>query len=401
MLTDSQIKKIKPTEGKTAPDRYNDGNNLYLHVFSSGGKRWIMDYRFEGKRKTYSIGTYPNVSLAMAREKRDDARKLLNQGIDPNAAKKEAKRIEDKTDSFAVIARAWLEHRKPTIQEGGHKRNVRMVESDLIPLLGDMPIKDIKPSQILAAAEKVQERGAGEIARRIVWVTGSIFAYAKTRDLVEHDPTWGVVEQLKPREQKNMARIPFSEMPVLLQKIDHYDGEPVTRIGLQLLALTFVRTKELRFMEWTEIDRDALEWRIPADKMKMGAMHIVPLSRQVLALLDELAQYTGGSKYAFHSGRTQKPLSENTFIYALYRMGYHSRMTAHGFRGVASTYLHEKGYLHEAIERQLAHGKVNKVSAAYDHSEHLTYRRTMMQEWADVLDDLRGGKVIPFPKVAG
>ena len=398
MLTDTQIRKIKPTEGKTTPDRYLDGNNLYLIVFPTGGKRWIMDYRFERRRKSYSIGTYPNVSLATAREKRDDARKLLNQGIDPNAVKKEAKRIEKKTDTFAVIARAWLEHRKPAIQEGGHKRNLRMVESDLIPVLGDIPIKEIKPSQILAAAEKVQERGAGEIARRIVWVTKNIFAYAKTRDLVEHDPTWGVVEQLKPREQKNMARIPFSDMSELLQKIGNYDGEPVTRIGLQLLALTFVRTKELRFMEWTEIDRDALEWRIPADKMKMSVMHIVPLSQQVLVLLDELAQYTGNSKYAFHSGRTQKPLSENTFIYALYRMGYHSRMTAHGFRGVASTYLHEKGYSHEAIERQLAHGKVNKVSAAYDHSEHLTYRIKMMQDWADVLDKVRGEMIIAFPR---
>lgn len=400
MLTDPQVKKIKPPVGKTAPDRYNDGQNLYLHVFSSGGKRWVMDYRFDGKRKSYSIGTYPNVSLAQAREKRNEARKLLNQGVDPNLAKKEAKVVQSGMDTFKALATAWMKDREGTIKPVTMTRDLSTFEKDLFPVIGDMPIDTIKGMHILAAAKKIEARGAAEMAKRSIPLAGAIFRYAIREGLIENDPTPHLGEALKPRKVKHMARIPLSELPKLLQSIDNYDGEVITRSALKILCLTFVRTIEMRFMEWSEIDFNNKEWRIPAEKMKMGALHIVPLSDQVIAILNDLKPFTGHRQYVFFNHSSHKPLSENAVLGALWRMGYKGRMTGHGFRGLASTTLHEQGKMHDAIEIQLAHTVGNAVSAAYNHAQHLAYRRTMMQDWADFLDEQRGGLIVPFPKAA-
>jgi integrase len=401
MLTDSQIKKIKPTPDKKAPDRYNDGNGLYLHVFSTGGKRWIMDYRFEGKRKSYSIGIYPDVTLANARDKRDDARKLLTQGIDPSQAKKEAKIVESGVLTFESIANQWMEDREDALSESGHKKNRSQLNNDIFPSFGRLAIDEVKAPQLLEMARKIESRGAGEMARRALRLAGSIMRHAKREGLIEYDPSTGISEALKPRKVQHMARIPESQLPKLLQDIDGYSGERITQIGLKLIALTFVRTKELRFMEWTELDLDKREWRISADKMKMNKTHIVPLSDQAISLFEELKGYTGHRQYGFYSTRSNKPISENTILGALWRMGYKGHMTGHGFRGLASTILHERNYNHAAIEIQLAHSDKDEVSASYNYAGHLPYRRKMMQEWADYLDELRGGKVIPFPKVAG
>lgn len=402
MLTDSQIKKIKiPPADQKAPDKYSDSGGLQLHVLANGGKYWRMAYRFNGKQKTFSIGIYPDVSLAEARVQRDDAKKLIKQGIDPSQAKRESKIVESGALTFESIANQWMDDREDALSESGHKKNRAQLNNDIFPELGKMSIDAIKSPHLLAMAQKIEARGAGEMARRALRLAGSILRHAKRIGVIEIDHSIGVSEALKPRKVEHMSRIPESQLPKLLQDIDSYSGEVITMIGLKLIALTFVRTKELRFMEWTELDFDKKEWRISADKMKMKKVHIVPLSDQAIALFKELQQFTGHRQYGFYSTRSNKPISENTILYALWRMGYKGHMTGHGFRGLASTILHERNYNHAAIEIQLAHSDKDEVSASYNYAAHLPYRRTMMQEWADYLDELRGGQLVPFPKVAG
>jgi integrase len=279
-------------------------------------------------------------------------------------------------------------------------RDSSLIEKDLIPFIGNTAIGDIKSPDVLTAAKRIEERGAGEMARRAIGLVGCIIRQAMREGLANNDPTTGLKEALKPRKVQHMARIAAKELPELLNKIDAYDGDTATRLGLNFLNLTFVRTQEIRFMEWHEVDFEAKEWRIPADKMKMDVDHIVPLSDQALEVLEQLKPITGGYKYVFFNTSTRKPYSENAFITALWRMGYKGRMTGHGFRGLASTILHEQGYLHDAIERQLSHNEKDKVSAAYNHALHLPYRRKMMQDWANYLDNVRTGKVLQFVKAA-
>ncbi|GAC1370174.1 MAG: tyrosine-type recombinase/integrase [Aquirhabdus sp.] len=374
VLTDSQIKKIKPPllEQKAA-DKYSDGQGLQLHVFANGGKYWRMAYRFAGKQKTLSIGIYPIVSLAEARTIREDAKRKLRLGIDPMEAKKETQTNAEEALSFKAIATQWLEDRKDLIEPSSHARNVRHFVNDVFPMIGSMRIDSIKAPNVLAMARKIEERGAAEMARRALRLTSAVMRYAKTIGHIEFDPTTGLSEALKPRKVQHMARISETELPKLLQDIDSYSGEILTCIALKLITLTFVRTIELRHMEWTEIDYEKSEWRIPAEKMKMSKIHIVPLSKQSLALLSELEKHTGQRKYVFHSGRSNKPMSEVTILAALWRMGYKGRMTGHGFRGLASTILHERNYNHAAIELQLAHSDRDQVSAAYNYADHLPF----------------------------
>ena len=336
--------------------------------------------------------------MAEARRKRDEARQQVEQGIDPSAAKQQAKRETNLEDTFAYIGRQWLSDQEGAVKPYTHTRNRRMLENDLIPSLGHKPMRSIKSSDVLAVGKEVESRGALEVARRVIRLAGAVFRYAMRHDLADHDPTTGLTEALKPRKVENMVRVSKQELPELLHKIDGYEGDILTRIGLQMIAYTGVRTKELREMEWADIDVNAALWRIPAHKMKMEYPHIVPLSRQVLALLEQLKPITGHKTYVFQSFRTHKPISENTLIYAIYRIGYKSRMTVHGFRGVFATELYEQGYMSDAIERQLAHQEGNQVKAAYNHAQHLPYRVKMMQEWSDYLDSIRVGKIVAFPK---
>ena len=389
MLTDAQVRKIKPAEKKT---KYSDEKGMYLEVTPSGGMHWRMKFRFQGKENIFSIGTYPDTTLAQARRIRDEARLNLKDGINPNEAKKQKKLQVDESTLFKSLAIEWMQDRKTVIKEATHLRNLSVFEKDLFPVLGDMPIDQIKGKDVLACAKKIEERGALEMAKRSIPLAGRIFRFAIRKGIIENDPTPHLGEALKPRKVKNMARLDISEFPPFLERMDRYHGNPMIKTAIQLMTLTFVRTAELRMMEWNEIDYENHLWRIPAHKMKMAMPHIVPLSKKALEILEKIQPITGIKQYVFYNYSTAKPISSNALLCAIRTMGYNGKMTGHGFRGLASTTLHEQGYMHDAIEIQLAHRVGNAVSQAYNHAQHLDYRVKMMQEWSDFIDGLRGGR---------
>lgn len=394
MLTDAQIRKIKPLEKKK---RYADEKGLYLEVTPAGSRIWRIKYRFNGRESTLTIGGYPEITLAQARRARDEARIQLYSNIDPNAKKNDRLQQMDESILFKSLAMEWMEDRKPVIKEGTYLRDLSVFEKDLFPELGDMPIDQIKGKDVLACAKKIEARGAQEMAKRSIPLAGRIFRYAIRKGLIENDPTPHLQEALKPRKVKHMARLDISEFPPFLERMDRYHGNILVKTALQFMTLTFVRTAELINMEWGEIDFENKLWRIPAYKMKMALPHIVPLSRQSIELLESLKPLTGNKKFVFYNHSTAKPLSNNALLSAIRTMGYTGKMTGHGFRGLASTTLHEQGYMHDAIEIQLAHTVGNAVSQAYNHAQHMDYRIKMMQEWSDFIDSLRNN-VIPFPK---
>ncbi|MGR0304630.1 tyrosine-type recombinase/integrase [Acinetobacter beijerinckii] len=386
MLTDAQVRKIKPLEKKT---KYADEKGMYLEVTPSGGMHWRMKFRLNGKENIFSIGTYPETTLAQARRIRDEARLQIKDGTNPNEAKKQKKLQTEESTLFKVLAMQWMQDRKDAITEGTYLRDLSVFEKDLFPALGDMPIDQIKGKDVLACAKKIEERGALEMAKRSIPLTGRIFRYAIRKGIIENDPTPHLHEALKPRKVKHMARLDISEFPPFLERMDRYHGSILVKTALQLMTLTFVRTTELLNMEWNEIDFDNHLWRIPAHKMKMALPHIVPLSRQAVELIEGLRPITGNKQFVFYNHSKAKPLSNNALLSAIRTMGYMGKMTGHGFRGLASTTLHEKGYMHDAIEIQLAHTVGNSVSQAYNHAQHLEYRKKMMQEWSDFINGLR------------
>lgn len=394
MLTDAQIRKIKPLEKKK---RYSDEKGLYLEVTSAGGKFWRLKYRFNGRESTLTIGSYPEISLAQARRSRDEARIQLYQNIDPNAVKNQRLQEVDETILFKSLAMEWMEDRKAVIKEATYLRDFSVFEKDLFPALGDMPIDQIKGKDVLACAKKIEARGAQEMAKRSIPLAGRIFRFAIRKGIIEHDPTPHLQEALKPRKVKHMARLDISEFPAFLERMDRYHGNLIIKSALQFMTITFVRTAELRLMAWDEIDFENQLWRIPAEKMKMALPHIVPLSKQAIEILELIRPITGIKQYVFYNYSTAKPISSNALLCAIRTMGYQGKMTGHGFRGLASTTLHEQGYMHDAIEVQLAHTVGNSVSQAYNHAQHMDYRIKMMQEWSDFIDSLRNN-VIPFPK---
>ena len=394
MLTDAQVRKLKPLDKKK---RYSDEKGLYLEITPAGGKYWRLKYRFNSRESTLTIGSYPEISLAQARRSRDEARIQLHQNIDPNAVKNQRLQRIDESILFKSLAMEWMEDRRAVIKETTYLRDLSVFEKDLLPSIGNMPIDQIKGKDILACAKRIEERGALEMAKRSIPLAGRIFRYAIRKGIIEHDPTPHLHEALKPRKVKHMARLDISEFPPFLERIDRYHGNPMIKTAIQLMTLTFVRTAELRMMEWNEIDFDNHLWRIPAEKMKMAQPHIVPLSRQASNLIESLRPLTGNKQYVFYNHSTAKPMSSNALLCAIRTLGYAGKMTGHGFRGLASTTLHEQGYMHDAIEIQLAHRVGNAVSQAYNHAQHLEYRIKMMQEWSDFIDSLRD-KIIPFPK---
>jgi integrase len=402
-LTAVEVKNAKP---KDRPYRMFDGGGMYLEILPAGGRYWRMKYRFGGKEKRLAFGVYPDVSLAQARERRDAARKILAQDMDPadirNAQKAEALA---RGETFEIVAREWFEKFKPRWSEGHAGQIMRRFELNTFPWIGAKPIKEILAPELLAMARRIESRGALEMAHRVLQACGQVFRYAVATGRAERDPTGDLRGALPPTNEKHHASLTApKEVAQLLRAIDGYTGGIVTRCALQLAALTFVRPGELRHAEWTEINFDTAEWRIPAHKMKMKAQHIVPLSRQALVALHEIHPLTSSARYVFPSERTgQRPMSENTVNAALRRLGYSKeQMTGHGFRSIASTMLNEMGWNRDAIERQLAHAERNNVRAAYNFAEFLPLRREMMQAWADHLDSLRtGAKVIPIGRVAG
>jgi len=392
-LTDTEVKR---TKAKDKPYRMSDGGNLFLRVTPSGGKLWRWTYQFEGKEKLMALGKYPAVTLAQARERHAAGRKLLAIGVDPMAERK-AERTADQVsseNSFASVAGKWLEHWKDDKSARHVDSTRRRLTSNILPSLGSLQADEIGPPQIVTMVKAIEARGAIDVARRALETTGQIFRFAIANGYAKRNPASEIEPRdiLKPTLKTNYARIDAKDLPELLRKIEVYQGTHVTRLAIKLLALTFVRTSELIEAPWSEFDLERARWDIPKERMKMKTPHIVPLARQVIELLELLRDLTGSSNLLFPGvGKKTKTMSNNTILKALDRMGYKGVMTGHGFRGLASTILHERGYQHEHIELQLAHAPRNAVSASYNHALHVEARRNMMQDWADFLEATQRG----------
>ncbi|MGP4717170.1 tyrosine-type recombinase/integrase [Psychrobacter sp. T6-6] len=394
-LTDSQIKRLKPSDTCTPsrPDKYSDGNNLRLWVRSTGSKVWVSDYKYADKRQSLTIGKYPAMSLANARQRNQQIKDLIAQGINPKQDKKRLQADTDGTKTFDALAQRWHKERKPHIAPTTHSRDYSQYQRDIKPTIGHLNIDEITAPDILSIGKDVEARGATDMARRAIRQTGQIFKQAIREGLITHNPANDLTEALQPHKVKHHSRITSQQLPKLLQDIDAYGGDVLVKLGFWFMCYTFVRTQELRLMEWSEVDYKAKIWRIPAEKMKMDRPHLVPLAPQTMKILQEIKAMGFSDKYVFFNTTTRKPYSTNAFITALWRMGYKGRMTGHGFRGLASTTLHEQEFMHEAIELQLAHEKENKISKAYNGAQHLPYRKDMMHQWAKFIDDAYAGKI--------
>ncbi len=397
-LTAVKVRNAKP---ESKPYKLFDGKGLFLLVKPNGGRYWRMKYRYHGKEKTLALGVYPDVSLEQARAATTSAKqRLAAENVDPMAAKKSGKLAakEKAQTSFERIAREWAETNDMWTDDH-YNRVIQSLEKDVFARLGDQPISEIDTPTLLAVIRRIESRDALETASRVLQRCGAVFRYAIQTGRATANPATELKGVLKTRKVQHMASVPRAELPALIEAIDGYDGNPVTRLGLKLLLYTFVRPGELRGARWDEFDMDAKEWRIPAERMKMGEPHIVPLSRQALAVLDELRPITGVAELAFHGERSRlKPMSENTLLYALYRLGYKGRATPHGFRATASSILNEQGYNPDAIERQLSHTERNTVRSAYNHhARYMKERREIMRWWGDYLDSLNSN-VVPLRK---
>ena len=399
VLTDTAIKRSRPSE---KPYKLADGKGLYLLVNPSGSKLWRWKYRHEGKEKLMPFGAYPDVSLADARVRHAEARRLLAAGSDPMVQRKVKKEavIESQENAFSAIAALWFDHWKVNKSSRHVDATRRRLEANVYAAIGDRPIALIEPPELVAMVRAIEARGAGDLAKRALETVGQVFRYAVAHGYTRRNPVaeFKPSDVLCPTKKVNLARVDAKELPQLLRAIEVYRGKVLTRLAMKLLALTFVRTSELIEARWAEIDFEDRRWNIPAQRMKMDTPHIVPLARQAIEVLELLRPLTGSGELIFPGDRDpMKPMSNNTILLALDRMGYRGRQTGHGFRGLASTLLHEQGYAHEHIELQLAHAPRNAVSAAYNHALYLEPRAKMMQEWADFLErSQRGGKVLPF-----
>jgi len=402
-LTDTAIRNAKPREKQY---KLYDKRGLYLLVRTSG-KYFRFDYRFLGKRKTMALGVYPDVPLADARQARDDAYKLLKKDIDPSQRKQENKAMmkEMVENNFEAIAREWLKKQAHVWSKAHLSRVTGRLKLNIFPFLGKRPVKLITAPELLKVLQKIESRGAFDTAHRVKQICGQVFRYAIATGRGDRDPSADLRGALTPVKSKSMAAITDpKKIGGLLRAIDGYEGHITTKCALQLAPLVFVRPGELRHAEWTEIDLDNAEWKIPAHKMKMRSPHIVPLSKQAINILKKIEPVTGDGEYVFPSLRSaQRAMSNNTVLAALRRMGYSKdEMTGHGFRSMASTILHEQGWPSDVIERQLAHAESNSVKAAYNHAEHLPERRKMMQAWGDYLEALKtGAQVIPLRRATG
>lgn len=405
-LSDAQVKNAKP---QVKDYRLSDGDGLYLVVKPSGGKLWRWSYEFNGKEKLLSYGPYPAVSLAEARQLHRDAQALKRQGTDPAAAKqaKKHEEVEKKRIStmptFASLTSEWFEtwskKKSPRYAETVKTR----LDGDVLPAIGEVPIDQLEAATLVRIVSKIQDdRDAEDLARRTLQKIKQILRFGVAKGYIKASP----IAETKPSDflrshtVQNFARIEAEDLPELLQKIELYRGTPTTRLAMKLITLTFVRTTPLIVAEWSEIDFRGKRWKIPKEHMKGHRVpHVVPLAHQTIHVLKLLQSITGKSKYLFPGQGPKNPtLSNGTIRMALQRMGYKDVMTGHGFRGVASTILHECGHAHDHIDVQLAHLKKDKVSGAYDYSKYLVPRTYMMQDWADFLDEtLRSGKYKLIP----
>src|SRR3989339_46759 len=386
-LTDLFIKKSLPAD---RPYKLSDGGGLFLLVHSNGSRYWRMAYRFGGKQKLFALGIYPGVSLASARAARDVAKRLLLQGEDPGAVRRQEKQAEkgQSEKHFRYMALSWLENYAARWSTVHRVRVLASFESDIFPAFGNLNLEEITPPMVLDVIRAVEARGALDVASKILQRISAVFRYAIQTGRVVHNPAADMRGVLKTRKVTHRHALDRSDLSEFFTRLQDYSGEPVTKLALLLVVLTFVRTGELRGARWDEFDFASLEWRLPASRMKMKAPHVVHLSRQAVAVLDALRLHTGNQALLFPSRLSpERPFSENTMLFALYRMGYHGQATTHGFRALASTILNESGFRPDVIERQLAHVERNKVRAAYHRSEYLEDRRRMMDWWGDYLEN--------------
>ena len=402
-LSAQEVKNAKPGD---KPIKLSDGLGMYLEIAPTGAKYWRMKYRYAGKEKRLALGVYPEVPLKEARRKRDDARKRLADGQDPGETRKAEKRARllAAENSFEAVAREWYGKQVHTWVKTHAKDVLRRLEGNIFPALGHRPISEIEAPELLATVRKIENRGAYDLAHRVLAVCGQVFRYGVASGHCTRDIAADLRGALTPHKKKHQAAVRPEELPDLLRKIDSYDkdtGDTLTRLALQLMAATFVRTSELIGAKWEEFDFDAAVWAIPAERMKLKTEHLVPLSCQTLAILEEIKPIAGRSAFVFPGRNRDKPISNNTMLFALYRMGYKGKMTGHGFRTVASTIMNESGFRPDVIERQLAHCERNEVRGAYNRAEYLPERRQLMQWWSDYLDGVKAGaEVVPFKRVA-
>lgn len=403
-LSDTAIRSAKPAE---KPYKLFDGGGLYLEVSPSGGKLWRLKYRILGKEKRLAMGRYPDVSLKLARGLRDEARKLLAEGVDPSAAKQDAKHAAKmaSANSFEAVAREWHAGKSKTWAKVTADKAMTHMQAYVFPEIGHLPVASVKPSQLLAMLRKVEAQGIAYTATRLREMCGQIFRYAVATGRAEDNPAAHLLGAMqKPATTHRPAITEGREFGVFLRDLRAAERfEPITRFALYFAMLTFTRSQEFRFAKWEEIDLDAREWKVPAHRMKVGKTlpaHTVPLSSQVITLLGELRPLTGHTRYLFPKSKgygTDEVISENTVGKMLNNMGYQGRQCAHGFRASARSILSEQGWSVEAMERQLDHKEASGTVAAYARSQHLPERREMMQAWADTCDTLEGGAdVIPI-----
>jgi integrase len=401
LLTDTAIKAAKPRQ---KPYKLKDERGLYLLVQPTGGRLWRLRFYTAGRESMVSLGAWPDVPLKLARERREEARQLIARGENPSTQRKADR--DARADTFKAVALEWLEKQQHKMSESSYAKSKWLLEDLLFPFIGAKPIADIDAPDLLAALRRTEARGRHESAHRAKWKAGQVFRYAIATGRARHNPAGDLREALAPVKTKHFAAITDPvRIGELLRALEAYSGQPATEYALKLAPLLFVRPGELRGARWEEFTLDGEEpvWRIPAERMKMRDEHLVPLSRQAVALLDALKPITGPDGLVFPSLRSRaRPISENTINGALRRLGYSKEeMTGHGFRAMASTCLNERGYSPEVIELQLAHVERNKVRAAYARGKALPARRKMMQEWADYLDGLRAGtNIVPIKRKA-
>lgn len=393
MLTELRIKSLQSMAKST---KHFDAHGLYLEVTATGGKYWRYKYRYLGKEKRISLGTYPAVSLKEARGKRQEAHAYLINGIDPADKFARGRRIPEDADmhasahTFQSVAESWLEERKEKWRPRHYKTNRARLEKDFFPSIGDTPIESLKPIDILTILKRIEARGARDVAHKCFGICSMIFRYAVASCILESDPCRDLKGALAPSLKGKFAAVTeHKDVGPLMRAITDYEHSEFVRCALLLSAYTFCRPGEIRHAEWTEIDFEKAEWIIPGEKMKGKLDHLVPLSRQALDILEILLPASGNGRFVFPSIRTNsRPMSDGTVNSALRRLGYtKEEMTAHGFRAMASTRLNEMGFREDVIERQLAHIERNKVRGAYNRAKYIDERRAMMQQWADYLDN--------------
>lgn len=398
MLTDKTCRAAVPG---TKPIRLYDSQGLYLEISPSGGKHWRMKYRYGGKEKRLALGSYPLVSLAEARQKRDIARKMLIDGLDPVLIKKDERRqaLAGKSNTFQAIALEWYERHTDEWDARYARTMMKRLEADVLPVIGSIPINDIRAQDLLLIVQRIEKRKAYEIAHRAIQTCNQIFRYAVITGRAERNPAADFKGALKTVKTVHYAAIDSSELPDFLASLERNDARLYlyTRLAIKFLMLTFVRTSEMVESRWEEINFEDKLWVIPAERMKMRRPHIVPLSSQALEILEQLKELSPCCPYIFPSQiNARKHMSNNTVLKALDRMGYKGRMTGHGFRALAMSTIKEKlGYQHEVVDRQLAHAPKSQIDAAYDRAQYLDQRKIMMQDWADYIQAIIIGRKLP------